>query len=344
MVPQKTRWKQRLQAALGLGVSAGLLWWTLAQVPVPQLREAFQQVEPGAFLLALLVFVWAFPARARAWQVLLGPGVPFRPVFAALMVGFLVTNVLPLRLGEAARMMALRQALGVPWPALVTSVLLDRLSDAGLLLGIVLFLSPWVWPQGELPHLWAFGLPLLAVLGLGVWAWPHLVEGLARGARRLQTHPHRWQKRLGQGLGNLARGLQPMASRGVLVRFLGWKVLTWLPVFLSQDLLLRQWFPHGAWWWAPWLTAVTTLATVLPSAPGHLGTMEAGALAALQPLSQDRAANLALALTQHALYYVVTTGLGLVALGWLGLSLTRLWQMATTAVQRPQSLPGEDRP
>ncbi len=306
---------------LGLLVSGGLVAWLALSFDWSQVWAAMAQTRIGPVLLAAALFSLALVTRARAWQVLLGEGVPFPPVFWSLMVGFLFTTLLPFRLGEAVRVVALRKTADVPWSLGISSVLVSRLVDAMLLAFVVLALAPTVLQGPALlqqPLVWMLvaGLALL-VVGWGLRqrermrAWLH---------RRMGTRS-RWRPWL-QRFDGLMQALSPLEDPGTWWRFLGWKVLTWSLIALEHYLLLRIWFPQATLLWAYWVVAVASLGVALPSAPGHVGTVQAGMLAALWPLGVDPNQALALSLVKHGVYLGVTTVLGFMGLFYTGWTWT----------------------
>lgn len=327
----------RWRGLLGLVLSLVLLAWVFYVVPWEEMLRALAQVRPAALVGSAVLFLLALATRARAWQVLLGPETPYMPTLAALLVGFLVTNVVPLRLGELARVVVLHEQTGIPWSLGLASVFLSRLVDAGLLALVALALTGFIWPEaaaalrGVLVAV-AFALGLLAlVLGKReVW--------IARLTRwEAQTFgPWSW---LARGLNRVLNLFALWTSPRVWAEFLFWELVTWGLLAWELDLLLRVWFPDAAWYWSLWLTAVTSLGTALPSVPGHVGTMEAAGLAAFVPLTTNTPAALALLFTQHALYYLLTFLPGLLALVAVGLSWNRLWRTLQSVVQREKPCP-----
>ena len=313
---------------LGLFISGTLVVWLVLGFRWDKVFSAMEQARPVALMLAVFLFTLAMVSRARAWQVLLGPGVSLGPVFWSLSVGFLFTTLLPFRLGEVARVVALHQTAGIPWGLGFSSVAVARLVDAGLLALTVLALAPRIL-QGpavlQQPLLWM----LLAVLGIsgGMWllgrreTWLRRLRVWAAGRPSRQ----RWVVRLEQ----LIQALAPLEHPGTWLRFLGWKALTWSLIALEHYVLLRMWFPKATLVWAYWVVAVASLGVAIPSAPGHVGTVQAGILAALWPLQVDPNQALALSLVKHGVYLSVTTVLGIVGISYTGLTWGRLFARGT---------------
>ncbi len=314
---------------LGLVVSLALGFWVLQQIQGTLVVAAFRETRPLPLAGAVLCFTLALMTRARAWQVLLGQKVRFAPVFWSLMVGFLFTTLLPFRLGEVVRVAALHQTARVPWALGFSSVAVARLTDAGLLALMVAATAPRVWRGPALLQKVEFWLVVALVGVLGVWL---AVKTRHRLSAWLEARlPAEWvASRPWQAMKGILDTLAPLEDPGVWARLLFWKGLTWGLLVLEHWLLLRLWFPQATLTWSAWLVGVASLGVALPSAPGHVGVVEASIVAALRPFGVDPNRALALALVKHAIYLGVTTLLGLFGVGYTGVQPLRKAKDQTT--------------
>ncbi len=306
----RTRGRAGWRWWLGLGVSAAVVLWLWRSFQWSQVFQALAVLEGWRLLVGVLLFTIALGTRAQAWRVLLGPDVAFSQAFWALMVGFLGTTVLPLRLGEAARVVALQRVTGMAWSRAVGSVALARLTDALLLGLLVVLLAPWALGERWVPaRVWVVAGGAGALLALAL-AWA-LARARGSRARRAAGLPFVGRFLAGEALQTWGRTLQNPA---LWARFLGWKALTWSLLALEHTVLMRAWFPQADLRWGYWVVAVASLGVAVPSAPGHIGVVQAGILAALWPLGVEPHQALAFSLVKHAVYLGVTTSLGLVGL------------------------------
>ena len=103
---------------------------------------ALEQANYIFLLFALPIYVVSYLVRSRAWHILLMEEPPFKQVFLIEQAGYLMNNVLPLRLGELGRAALLgRHGFGF-WRVLSTIVVqrsIDLVFAAGLLLGTLPF-------------------------------------------------------------------------------------------------------------------------------------------------------------------------------------------------------------
>lgn len=121
----------------------GLLAYFLSRVPLREIGRQIARVSPGWLLASIIVSLSIFVARALRWTWILRPlaRVPFLPAFRATAVGFAANTVLPARAGEVIRPALLARERGLPFPALLASIVFERILDALsqlLFLGIAL--------------------------------------------------------------------------------------------------------------------------------------------------------------------------------------------------------------
>src|SRR5262245_36758983 len=125
------------RGALGIVLSAGLLWWAFKDVPVADVRAQLAQSNLPLFLLSAAVATTIFPLRAIRWRVILDPvahGLPLGALWRATAIGMMVNNVAVARAGEFARAFALtRETNRVGFMASVASLAVDRSFDAVVL-------------------------------------------------------------------------------------------------------------------------------------------------------------------------------------------------------------------
>jgi uncharacterized membrane protein YbhN (UPF0104 family) len=90
---------------------------------------------------ALGLYLVAHLLRAGRLGLLVGGDVPFKRLFVINTVGFLAINVVPLRLGEAVRPWLLAEREGVTLGRGIAGIVLERLLDMLMLLGMLLGLT-----------------------------------------------------------------------------------------------------------------------------------------------------------------------------------------------------------
>jgi uncharacterized protein (TIRG00374 family) len=240
----------------------------------------------------------------------------------ATALGFLANNVLPLRIGEVLRSLALARECGVAPAAVLGTVVIERVIDTWSVLSLAL-LALWLgggvddrWSQGVR---WLLPLALLPAAGL---AWlrgaPRQVRALAGALLRPfpeapRSFVLRQLDRVQEGLGALRGGRHlfwiALHSAGI------WLLASTLPV-LAGFWSLGLAFP-SVWqeWLAGWLTlAAIAVAVALPSAPGFFGVYHSACRLVLERFGFPAETAVATGTLLHAVFWLTTCALGLWAL------------------------------
>jgi uncharacterized protein (TIRG00374 family) len=206
--------------------------------------------------------------------------VPTSRLFRIILIGFAVNNSLPLRLGEIVRTFLLRRSHGVPIASTLATVLIERLLDVFALCGLltlVLVVAPSVGItlSGWVLVLAATGASVAAAGAVGLLLVALTPRSLLE---RLFTFGIGLAGRLHQKLGKLAAsivdGLRVLEDGRAVLQIVPLSILCWIAelglyYFLALSLDLN----------AGWLgliagMVVANLVTVLPSAPGYVGTFD----------------------------------------------------------------------
>ena len=99
---------------LGVGVTLVFTYLSIRNAHLEDVRDALHEANLWWLLPSLAALVAAVFLRGVRWWALFAPSSrpPLSPVTRALLVGYFFNNVLPLRAGEAARIVALHSYAG----------------------------------------------------------------------------------------------------------------------------------------------------------------------------------------------------------------------------------------
>jgi len=128
------------------------------------LAEFIESIKEGEYIWvfpALAAMVLSFWLRGYRWKCILDPvkKVSIRSAYSATMIGYMANNVLPFRIGDLIRLVAIWKEAGVSRAAALGSVVIERIFDLFMILAIF-GLALLAYPQ--LP-LWAVGAGYFAV-------------------------------------------------------------------------------------------------------------------------------------------------------------------------------------
>lgn len=325
--------KLDLRSALGIALSALLLWWTLRNEPLARVWEVLAASDLRLFAAATLAATLTFPVRARRWRTILepvAPGLPLGPLWRAVAVGVAVSNVVPGKVGEIVRPFALTRETGrVTFPAAIASVAVDRLFDAVvvLLLLFAAMLAPGfpgeVTIAGQPVALLARGLiVLVAALLLVLYAIVFFPTALIRGFELLSRRLAPSLERRGvEALGAFAAGLGVLRHPGRFASVFAWTVAHWVLNAFALWLGFRAVGIGAPFSAALFLNGLLSAAAAIPAAPGFFGLFEAAAKEGLRVYGVSGTLAVSWALGYHILTFIPITVLGAIYFARLGVRL-----------------------
>jgi uncharacterized protein (TIRG00374 family) len=310
----------------GLIVSAIFLVLILSFVDLHQLVDAIRQADLRWLAVSVLVTVTWLSMRGVVWRALLRAKAPYREVFLTLNEGYLLNNVLPLRLGELGRAVLLSRKTGLPFLEVLPTVVLERVLDLAFLALILLSALPFVAGAPATLKQAACVASSLVVVGLFslyllarhyVWALGVFEKMGWRGPI---------VQRFGRLLGSLLAGLAILTDGWLFLRVLGLMAINWSIAIVQFLVILRAFFPHAQVVWAMFGLGAAAFGGAIPALPGGVGTFEGVMGAAVVLVSGDEARSFAAAIVTHLLNYLVTGIIGMYALSREGQTLLGVYQ------------------
>ncbi len=311
-----------LQLSIGIVVSGVLLWLTLRQINLADVRGALRQARLWYLVPAIATYFVDLGVRTWRWRALLRPIKPvgWRQLYPVMIMGYMGNMLLPARMGEVVRAAVLRRhgiAVSAALGSIATERVLDGLTTVAILLAASRFLALPDWLVRGLITLTVLFLGLLLVLAallIGRDRADAIMAKLSQRAPALQR-PRTWLAQFVEGLGALRS--PGLLGRAVLIGLLAWacSALQYLWVFRAFNL------PLGA---AAAFFAVSTvgLSTAIPAAPGYVGSFDFVGVAVLGLLGIGSGAAFSAILTIHLLQIVPVSIAGMLVAWREGISLT----------------------
>ena len=306
-----------LRAGVGIVISVVALWIVLGSVDLARTGDVLSRAQPVWILAMLASTTLDVAARGLRWTRLLAPiaPVPYRRMLGYTFIGYLANNVLPARLGELVRSHVLGQREGISRPTVLGTVVVERVIDTAMVVGIAAVAILVLSVRGLLANAVLLGLAFVGLLVVG------LAAGLAAhripGAERVTTYAERWPRVVELGR-RLREGLTVAARPRTVVEALILSVAAWTAsiatfLFAGQAIGVELTIAQGAL-----LSAGVALATIIPSGPGYVGTFELTAMSIAGIFGVASDPGFALALLVHASIAVVTVIGGLIGLATVG--------------------------
>lgn len=298
--------KKYIQLAVGTLVSVFFIWlaFWLGGVEFESIWEALFVTNWLYAVPFMAITMASFYWRAIRWKVLLDPvkQIPSQRLYGPLMVGFAFNNIIPARVGELARPIALLKQEKVPMGVGISTVVAERLIDVVTLLGFLIVVPMFIqfddtvartfalgdrqitidarWIQDKLPGLSIFALLILfAILSFLIPQVKRLYEIILE---KMPLIPGWVKDKLFGFMDAMVEGFSSLKDIKAIVLVVIHSVGIWMALAFSFQLM--SWgFPniemnlgHGVAF-----LVVTCVIISVPSSPGYWGLYEFGGMVAL---------------------------------------------------------------
>jgi uncharacterized protein (TIRG00374 family) len=322
-------WTRYVGFAITIAFVGVLLW----RVNLSQMTAALATANYAWAAPIFLTTLASYTLRAARWRQILRPArsLALTIVFPVMLIGFMANNLLPARMGEVIRAYTLGRKTGLSKSMGLATILLERVFDGLTLvatLGLVALLFPLPDWGREVGYISAALFAGATVAALFVLAREDLALRLLAAAlrplpRRLAERAHGIAQSFIVGLDVLRRG------RDVAV-VTGWSAVIWSVETLSYYLAIRSVNPRlplGSPLVAALLLMVmVNLGTLIPAAPGYVGTFQFFGILALSAFGIAQGVALAIVLIAYAVQWLTVTGIGLICVARESITLGSLTQ------------------
>lgn len=340
--PLKRHWIRDWRVWLAVAITGVCLWWSMRGVPLDEVLQAMARADLLLLVgLSVPAYIGAVFFRALRWRHLTNAVavMPRGILYTATSIGFMVNNLVPLRIGEVVRAWVLARDQKVSASSMLGTVALERVLDIISVLLLALFALSWagaesyeggILLEGALLMIPVAVAPLAGIVALRVA--PETVFRMTRWV--LRPFPERMGivaegllRRFADGLGALQGGSHLFWI--VLHSALIWLVFSTIPVVAGveafgidlgdpEEVVVLCWIVLG----------VVGVAVAIPSAPGFFGPYQLAFKAVLVRFGVDPATALAAGLLVWFVFWVTLTVHGFVVLRLGGISFSELGRNA----------------
>jgi uncharacterized protein (TIRG00374 family) len=325
---------KRARVLVGIGISLVLVVWLFSSVDRERLLVQILQTDWRWLLVSAALGPIGLLARARRWRYLFPPGSNPPGLVPAMMIGYMVNNVLPLRAGEFVRVYVVARRWGGHFWTAAATLIVERVLDSlciVLILGILIFLVP-------VPRVveWA-AIIMLAVDVVGISVLVAIAAAPGRCQRIIAVLTSRWpafRERLLHGFERFLHGLDGIRTRSHALPLVAWTIVVWLIPAAAAWTGLRA-VHLDLPWLAGWVVlAFVGLGVSIPSAPGYVGVFHAAAVLATRIFGVSETDGFGYGIVLHAGQFIPVT-----VLGWIYLVREHMTLGEATRVSAPATAP-----
>jgi uncharacterized membrane protein YbhN (UPF0104 family) len=285
-----SRWESLRKAPgplVGSQVAVGmlLLYWIVLRSDLEweTLTRRWVDFDPSSAILGCICFLLAMGISSCRFGLFLPEGISSRYLLGIVFLQNALLTFLPWRVGEIGYPLLMRRDHQIPVQRSASIVLLIRLMDLGIVLGVAALGAPQLLPIDRIWFLWAGGLG--CAIGILLWirwrgrkkAWPSILTALD----------------------SLQPSIRFVAFFGMSLALFG--ATTFQSLFILQAAGLSV-----ALWHMALLNALTLLAAVLPiHPPGGWGTIDSVQVLILEWMGYGPHLATPSILAAHAFYSVL---------------------------------------
>lgn len=319
------------------------MWFLFRDTNWGEVWTSFMAANPLWLTLGLIAILLSFFIRIWRWGYIVNPVTPvsFWHLFSATQIGFLGNFILPARIGEVIRALALSRSQRIPFPKTMAYVAVDRLTDLFGLLAVFTITLLVFNPEKDLylpqelqvlydgpisremirGSVYAITSVMLAGVALMMILFAQKDRFLALSDAvlgRLSVRLAEWVHHIFE---HFAEGMQVLTSFRDLAKASGVSLLLWATFALSQAAVYKA-FNVDAPWYTPFvILSLLSVFISIPGPPGFIGPFHAGIVGGLILANPDLNLNTARAI---AIFSHLFNLIPIIVIGVICLSFERL--------------------
>jgi glycosyltransferase 2 family protein len=317
--------------AIGTAVSLLCVFGLLKLIEPAQIWQAVQQARLQPLLVGGLAILSYMSFRAVRWRYLLSNQIPYQDVFHAQNVGYLLTQILPFRIGDITRAIMVGQRNNqVSVPLGLSTMAIERILD---MLLMVLILPLALLQTNQLPGWMIRTAWLSGGLGMGTVIFltfmakkrPHVRKVVTAVLQKVSVGKAAiWMARTDAFLNGLTV-FTKWQSAGMAI---GLTIIVWIPIVWAYTAVMHAFDLPISISVAVYLMCAGAFSVAAPTSPGQIGVFHAGITAAMALIGVPAPIAAGYAIVYHALNFVIMVLLGIVSLffvpwPWKNRSLSR---------------------
>jgi uncharacterized protein (TIRG00374 family) len=300
---------------MGVAISLVFLFFALRGLKLDEFVRDLQQANLTWVLPGIAVYFVAVAVRTWRWSYLLRPmkTVALSRLYPIVVIGYMGNNIYPARIGEVLRAYVLRRNEGVSMSSSLATVLIERIMDGIVMAAFVLIGLRAAPNVGEVAARLVAVAALLFAIATAIFFWfalaPQANERIA-DALIQRFAPHRFQTRLLGVVSRFVQGAQSLRSPRDLMLIVSSTVVIWLLETVKYWCVMRAFDLSLPFVGLMLVNGLSNLFTIIPGAPGAVGTFDAGGIFGMTALGVERSLATAYVLVLHVMLWLPVTLLG----------------------------------
>ncbi|GEM_PF-1469213 len=281
----------------GFLISGIFLYFTFKEIDFREVWATLQNFNLYFTIWGVILFLLANVIRGYRWKLMLKPvkDVSALSCIAALFVDILGNNILPARLGDVWRSIAVKHKENVPVTTAFSSLIIERILD-GMVILLGAFTGRWIFT--EVPESMKKAI-LYLILGITATIMVFAIIYI--------IHEHRYKNcdsKMARQVKKVISALRFLGNLKNTIYILLLSILSWAVEFYSYFYFLKAIGYHGPMSLALFVMVAVNMGVSIPSGPGYFGVFEYSTLLAFYAYGLPKEMGLTYAFITHALRYI----------------------------------------
>ncbi|MFH1347326.1 MAG: lysylphosphatidylglycerol synthase transmembrane domain-containing protein [Candidatus Margulisiibacteriota bacterium] len=318
---------RRFSFFLGILVSLALLFLLFFNIDFSQFIAAFRKANYYyAFLIIILVFAGCY-VRALRWRWLMMPIKKISPqnLFMATILGYMGNALLPARMGEFVRAHVIGRREGISRASSFATIIIERLLDGLSILILLVLVLFWIKVpvQGALIVAGWSALLLYSLIILIILMF-NFKKKMVLNFFGFIFHflPLSTKQKIIRVIESLADGFKIVEKGHHFLIIVFYSFLIWAITALGIYVAVLSFGYSISYEASVFILVLLAFVVMIPSAPGFIGTLDAGMAYGLMLFAVPREAALSIAVFYHGLSFLPIVVLGFYYLWRYNLSLS----------------------
>ncbi len=289
----------------GFLISGIFLYFTFKEIDFREVWATLQNFNLYFTIWGVILFLLANVIRGYRWKLMLKPvkDVSALSCIAALFVDILGNNILPARLGDVWRSIAVKHKENVPVTTAFSSLIIERILD-GMVILLGAFTGRWIFT--EVPESMKKAI-LYLILGITATIMVFAIIYI--------IHEHRYKNcdsKMARQVKKVISALRFLGNLKNTIYILLLSILSWAVEFYSYFYFLKAIGYHGPMSLALFVMVAVNIGVSIPSGPGYFGVFEYSTLLAFYAYGLPKEMGLTYAFITHALRYISGSVVGFI--------------------------------
>jgi uncharacterized protein (TIRG00374 family) len=311
-----------IRLLFGIFISLIGLYYAFANIDWKDFTNQLLNVNYYFLLFSVILMIFSVYIRALRWRYILLPveKIKLFPLFGSTMIGYFGNSVLPFRLGEILRAVALSTQSTATMTTVMGTIILERFLDmAGLILVIITFtvispLNNWIGGTFYL-------IVIFTIIGLVL----ALILNRNKDWFASRKSNNVIIKKIFGFIKGLLDGFTVLQNSNKKLNIFSLSIILWILYYFSMMLVVKATGLGLTWTGTGILLIATTLSIIIPAAPGYFGTYHAATIFVLTSMyGITRVDSQAFAVLAHAVGFVPFVVIGAIFFIKSSVSLSQL--------------------